>query len=116
MNFTHQIYLLQQAVRCRGQDFVITRQGGNEFHEPGEEKEICQSRGLLHEANGYLGISITDAGEIYARKEPKLLVMYTENILKGDMASDGKMKFKITGIDDLGNLHLCLDLSLEAAE
>lgn len=116
MNFTYQMHLLQQAVRHRGQDFVITRQGENEFHEPEREKEVLQCPGLFHEANGYLGVSLVDAGKIYTQKEPKILIMYTGGILKGDMITDGRRNFKITGIDDLGNLHLCLDLSLEAVE
>lgn len=116
MNFTHQMHLLQQAVTRRGMDYIITRHEENEFHEPEREKEVLQCPGLFHEANGYLGVSLVDAGKIYTQKEPKILIIYTGGILKGDMITDGRRNFKITGIDDLGNLHLCLDLSLEAAE
>ena len=48
------------------------------------------------------------------QKEPKLLVRYTKDINKNDKVVVDGAAYKVIGIDDLGNLHLCLDLSLEA--
>ncbi|MCR2023647.1 head-tail adaptor protein, partial [Blautia pseudococcoides] len=66
------------------------------------------------EANGFLNVSLVEAGKIRTQKEPKLLVRYTKDINKNDKVAVGEVVYKVIGIDDLGSLHLCLDLSLEA--
>ena len=114
MELKHQLYKLKRAMELHGKDCVFGRQGENEFHEPQGEYGIAKCRGLFHEASGYLGVTIVEAGKTYSGREPKLLIIFREDIIKGDILDIDGIKYQITGIDDLGNLHLCLDLSLEA--
>ena len=110
----HQRYRLKRAMEIQGEECIFSRQSENEFHEMQGETETIKCRGLFHEASGYMNVSIAEAGKIYAKREPKLLVIYQENIIKGNLVNIDGSKYQVTGIDDLGNLHLCLDLSLEA--
>lgn len=109
----HQFHQIKQLIERRGLDCIFLRQGENEFHEPSGDMEILTCKGLFHETNGYLRVSMTESGKIYTQKEPKVLILYSGEVLKGDLVIANGIKFKVTGIDDLGNLHLCLDLSLE---
>ena len=104
---THQLYQLSRMIERQGQACRITRPGENEFHEPTGETEVCRCKGLFHEANEFLNVSTVDAGRIYAQKEPRLLILFSPDIQKEDDIKIAGNKFRIIGIDDLGNLHLC---------
>ena len=75
---------------------------------------VLERHGLFHEANGFLNVSLVEAGKVRTQKEPKLLIRYTKDVNKNDKVTVDGATYKVIGIDDLGNLHLCLDLSLEA--
>ena len=112
----HQSYQLKRALEKSGKDCRFYRTVENEFHEATGEQNVYTCRGLFHEANGYLNVSITEAGKLHTKKEPKLLILFTKDIRKGDFVDMDSSRFEVTGVDDLGCMHLCLDLSLEVVE
>lgn len=116
MELVHQIYKIKRVIELHGKNCVFSRNTENEFHEPQGEALTIEVRGLFHEENGYLNVTIGEAGKTYSKKEPKLLILFRDNLVKGDFVTLDCGRYQITGIDDLGNLHLCLDLSLEAVE
>lgn len=117
MGFVHQTYVLSRLIEARGQQATIYREVENEFHEPVGTQIIGDFRGLFHEANGYLGVSIVEAGKIYTAKQPMFLIVYTmvhtADIRKQDILEIAGRRFRVTGLDDLGNLGLFMDISLE---
>ncbi|MBC5689780.1 hypothetical protein H8S37_12715 [Mediterraneibacter sp. NSJ-55] len=113
MGFVHQTYALSRLIESRGQQATIYREVENEFHEPVGTQIIGDFRGLFHEANGYLGVSIVEAGKIYTAKQPMFLMAYTADIEKQDILEIAGRRFRVTGLDDLGNLGLFMDISLE---
>lgn len=114
MGLGFQVHQICRALERQGQQCSFSREIENKFHEKAWEEGWLKCRGLFHEANGFLNVSLVDAGKIRTQKEPKLLVRYTKDISKNDKVAVGEAVYKVIGIDDLGNLHLCLDLSLEA--
>lgn len=115
MGFIHQRHVLERLIELRGLDAELSREQKNEFQEPGTPEKIGDLRGLFHEANGYLGINIAESGKIYTAKQPMFLIPYTDNVRKQDLIAVSGRNFRVTGLDDLGNLHLFLDISLEVA-
>ena len=115
MNLSHQLHAICQVLKVRGQNCVFSRQGENEFHEPLGDEEVLKCKGLYHTSNqlNYLSSSIEESGKVYTDKRPKLLVLFDNRVQNEDTVSIGSSKYKVSGIDDLGDLHLCLDLSLE---
>ncbi len=113
MGLVHQIHTLQRMIQRHGVDFKVLRDGKNEFGEPSGEREICSLRGLFHASNGFLAITFADKGQVSTEKKPRLLILHYKDLQKNDLIvlEDGS-SYRITGLDDLGNLHLCLDLSL----
>ena len=114
MSLDFQVHQICRALERYGQQCSFSREIENKFHEKAWEEGWLKCRGLFHEANGFLNASLVEAGKIRTQKEPKLLVRYTKDIHKNDKVAVGETVYKVIGIDDLGNLHLCLDLSLEA--
>lgn len=113
MRMTHQKHILKRLILTRGQIAVVFREKENEFHEPDGISEIGKYSGLFHEANGYLDVLIGESGKTYTAKQPMFLVLFTRDIEKEDLVEIHGTKYRVTGVDDLGNLHEFLDVSLE---
>lgn len=105
-------YTLSQAIKRYGLDFDVTRSKPNEFKEPIGEEPVGSFRGLFHTSAGFLDISLAEAGKIASRKYPQLLILYTDKIQKEDTVNLENREYAVTGVDDVGGLHLCTDLSL----
>lgn len=115
MDYIHQTHILRRLIRLRGQAAEIYRLKKNEFHEPDGTESLGNIGGLFHEASGYLGAMIVEAGKTYTAKQPMFLCEYTEKIQKEDILEMQGIRYRVTGLDDLGNLHVFLDISLEVA-
>lgn len=111
--FPQQLRVLRRLIQLRGQEATVCKNTLNEFGEVSGTENIGTTRGLFHEANGYLGTLIAEAGKTYAEKQPMFLVEYTGSIQKEDVLEIRGTRFRVTGMDDLGNLGIFLDISLE---
>ena len=109
------VYTLSQAIRRYGQDFSVARNKLNAFKEPIGKEPVGSFRGLYHVSSSYLDINLTEAAKISTQKRPRLLLLYTDKIKKEDVVQMDGQKYTVTGVDDVGNLHLCIDLPLREA-
>lgn len=110
---SHQRHILKRLIFLRGQKADVYRDIKNEFGEPAGWDFYGTIRGIFHEANGYLGSLIAEAGTTYTSKQPMFLIEHTKAVREEDTLHIGERKFRVTGVDDLGNLGMFLDLSLE---
>lgn len=106
-------YTLSQAIKRYGKDFSVERNILNDFNEPAGKIPVGSFRGLYHVSTGYLDISLTDAAKISTRKYPQILLLYTKEIQKEDIITLEGREYLVTGVDDVGGLHLCTELSLK---
>ena len=113
MSFVHQTHILKRLIHLRGQNAEVFRPKENEFHEPDGQCQVGQYRGLFHEANGYLRTLTGEAGKTYTAKQPMFLTLYTDQLRKEDLMEIKGTRYRIIGLDNLGNLHIFLDISLE---
>lgn len=109
----HQVYQMQRILQLHGQDAIFCKMKENIFHEPDGYETVLTCKALFHEANLYLNTSIVEPGKVQEHKEPKLLVVYSGDIHEGDRVQLAGRKFEVGAVDDLGNLHMLLDLSLQ---
>ena len=114
MGLVHQLHGIPQAITHHGVDFTVKRDVEDIFKESIWEQEIGAFRGLFHTSSSFLTINYQDKGQVFTEKKPKLLILYTDRLRVNDKiyTKDGR-SYSVTGIDDLGGLHLCLDLSLK---
>lgn len=112
MGKVQEAYTLSQAIQRHGRDFTVARVKLNEFKEPAGEEPVGSFRGLFHVSTGFLDINLAEAGRVSSRKYPQLLLLYTEDIRKEDLVRLGSRTYVVTGVDDVGGLQLCTDLSL----
>lgn len=105
-------YTLSQAIKYHGREFTVKRPTLNEFKEPAGEEPVGSFRGLFHVSSGYLDISLTEAAKISTRRQPRLLLLYTDKIHKEDRVELNGKTYTVMGVDDVGNRQLCTELSL----
>ena len=105
-------YTLSQAIKYHGRAFTVTRPTLNEFNEPAGEESVGSFRGLFHISAGYLDITLTEAAKISTRKQPQLLLLYTDKIRQEDRVELNGKTYIVTGVNDVGNRQLCTELSL----
>lgn len=105
-------YTLAQAIKYHGREFTVTRPTLNKFKEPAGKEPVGSFRGLFHVSTGYLDVSLTQAAKISTRKQPRLLLLYTDKIHQEDQVVLNGKVYIVTGVDDVGNRQLCTDLSL----
>lgn len=105
-------YTLSQAIKYHGKEFSVKRPVLNKFKEPAGEEPVGSFRGLFHASSGYLDISLTEAAKVSTRRQPQLLLLYTNKIHKEDRVILGGKTYTVTGVDDVGNRQLCTELSL----
>lgn len=117
MGYSHWIYALKRAIEQYGQNAEIKRDRKNLYGEPSEIPEtICDFRGLFHTTNLFLALSHLEAGQKTSQNQPQFFILYRDDIKNKDLLYLGEKSYTITGINDLGNLHICIDLSLEEGD
>lgn len=112
MGMVQSAYTLSQAIKRHGKDFEVFRNTYNDFREPVGKEPVGSFRGLFHTSSGYLDITVTEAAKVSTRKQPMILLLYTDKIHKEDLVDLEGRRYIVTGVNDTGNLHLCTDLSL----
>lgn len=113
MRMTHQVRVAKRLIDLRGQDALVYREAKNQFGEAKGVEVVCNAKGLFHEANSYLGADRVEAGKICAAQKPMFFMLYSDTIYRQDILEISGNRFRVTELDDLGNLHYFLDLSLE---
>lgn len=113
MRMAHQVRVAKRLIELRGQDALVYREAKNQFGEAKGVEVICGVKGLFHEANNYLGADRVEAGKICDAKKPMFFMLYSDTIHRQDILEISGNRFRVTELDDLGNLHYFLDLSLE---
>lgn len=110
---TQNLYVVKKQIARYGQECEFKRAGKNEFGESLGEYEIAHAcKGLFHVSGGHLQVSIEDKGLVQSRKTPMVLILYTDAIHIDNIVSINGTDYRVTGILDLGNEHVLLDVSL----
>lgn len=108
------LYSVKRNILLYGQDVVFSRKSVNSFGEnTGEMSAVLSVKGLFHESNSHLKITLKEPGGIESEKKPKLLIAYSDLIAINDLVTiNNKDVWMISGIEDVGNAHVLLDVSL----
>lgn len=107
---------LKRLIALQGEDFTILRDTLNELGEPdGGESEVVSFRGIWHEANSYVTTTKGDAATVRSKSSPQILAMFdsVKDAKQGDFLRVGDKRYNVTGMDNLTQLGVAADMSLE---
>lgn len=121
LNTKFEAYKIARELKRSGRKFTFYRNSINEFGEPlGDIVELGSIVGLYHEQSSNIQITTGDTTQTRTKKIPMILCLAKD---VGDISLDagdyiyinGKM-FKLTGIVDIFELNIVLDISLELVD
>lgn len=109
----YQPYALQRAIRQYGVQAQFYRAQTNEFGCEGRPQRVFCCAGLFHPSNSFLTLTVDNAGQIPTPKRPMLLIAATDEVRLNDAVLIHGKQYSVTGLDDVGGLGFCFDLSLQ---
>jgi hypothetical protein len=109
---------MKRFISRYGAEFVFKRYEKNEFGEPSSEFEEFKIFGVFHENNSYITKNVSDGTVARNKPQPQILTLVNENnVLKiGDITEYRQSKFQVTELNNVNNLSVAFDISLEVID
>lgn len=116
MGLINQAYTIKRAIELHGQDCVITRMSTDQYGDETTPEQVHACKGIFHAANQHLAIITADAGQTFDSKLPRFLILYTAAVKANDRLTVNGKSYAVVGVNNMGELNICLDLSLKEDE
>ena len=124
VNTRFEAYKLEREIKRSGTPFEFSRRVLNEFDEPTNLEESVDIAiplwGLYHEQNSNVQIVTDDTTQIRNKKIPMILCLYddfeTKELKVGDLTRINGKILKVTGLVNIMEWNLIVDISLEATD
>ena len=121
MNKKFEVYKLKRELKRSGDDYKFTRLVVNKFGEPlNDAEELGTLRGLYHEKNEHIAVTMGDTTQVRTKKVPSILCLYEDivplTLVIGDMIKLNGRTMKVTGIVNIQEWNLIADISLEVVD
>lgn len=127
LNTRFEEYKLRRELKRNGTDVTFLRNKKNDFGEPVDELEVVANvKGLYHETNGYVTLSVSDATVQRSVKLPMLLCLAQDVVFSHLAVGDyikvpnivtGETKtYYVSGITDISDFGIITDISLEVID
>lgn len=121
INNRFEVYKIKREIKRSGIDYKFARQAANEFGEPsGEDVEVGTIKGLYHETNEHILVSMSDTTQVRTKKAPNILCLYEDvaplKLAIGDKVEINEKTMEVTGVVDIQEWKLIVDISLEVVD
>lgn len=121
INSKFEVYKVKRELKRSGKDYEFVRAGANKFGEPsGNEESIGILRGLYHERNEHITVTMNGTTQIRTKKVPSILCLYEDaaplTLVVGDRVELNGKTMKVTGIVNIQEWNLIADVSLEVVD
>lgn len=109
--------IISRNIKAHGQTFTFKRHGKNRHGEPDGTKTVVVSiQGLFHQTRGFITKNTSDGTVSRSSPQPQILCLSgddTKLIQQGDLLEYSGQDYTVTGVDDVNNLGLACEISLE---
>lgn len=121
VNKTFEVYKIKRELKRSGADYEFMRPGTNDFGEPTDEDEsVGALRGLYHEQNEHIAVTMSDTTQVRTKKVPSILCLYEDAtslaLAIGDKVKLNGKTMKVTGVVNIQEWNLIADVSLEVVD
>lgn len=116
-NLAFSRHQVERAIRVNGKRYTVLRDGLNQFKEPdGTQSVVVELVGLWHESGSYFTLQGADGSTVQSKKTPRVLTLmeYAKGIKQGDFIFAHGTRYNVNGVDDVSELGVFADISLEA--
>ena len=116
MNINFQIERISQNIKHHGTEFTFKSFKLDEFNEPTKDYDEIQIKGLFHQSKSYVSSQTTNGTISRSKPKPMILTLIDEissSIQMNDIVKYHGNTYKVIESNDLNNLGIALDISLE---
>lgn len=116
MNTHFDIAAVTRAIKTHGKEFEFKHYGKNDFGEPNDEYTLVTIQGLFHQTRGYITKQLSDGTIARSKPQPQILALVDDTVrtlVNGDEVEYNNQLYKVTGVNDINNLGVAVDISLE---
>lgn len=107
---------ISRLIRVQGIKYVFERPKLSEFKEPTGETITIELRGVFHQTTNHITVVGTESSSIKSKQSPAILALYDEakGLKQDDIVVINGTKYLVTGLLDIENWNIAIDISLEA--
>ena len=121
INKRFEAYKIKRELKRSGIDYEFKRTVKNDFGEPTDELSVVSRlKGLYHEQNGSIQVSMGDTTQVRTKKIPMILCLYEDaaslNLQVDDVVEINNKIFKVSGIVNIQEWNIISDISLEVVD
>lgn len=116
---TFELSKIKREIQRHGLKYRVVRQVLDEYNEDtGERIDISEIKGIFHIVKGYSTRKVSDGGIVETKGSPKLLVLFEDSkeLRTGDIVSINGSDYAIREINNVDEMNLFCDLSLEVLQ
>lgn len=116
MNINFGIELVRRNILAHGEEFTFHRPALSTFNEPTSNETLITLKGLFHQTRSYITRNITDGTVSRSQPQPMILTLVnpeSQSLRIKDHVLYCNQKYLVTGINDINNLGIALEISLE---
>lgn len=108
---------ISRLIRTSGVEYTFNRAKLNEFREPTtEEVSTTTVKGVFHETTSHISVVSSDSSSVKSKQVPYILTLYdaAKGLAQNDYVFINGKKYIVTGLVNIGNWNIVVDISLEA--
>lgn len=112
-----ELHKVVREINTHGSTYQFYRDKLNEYEETtGDVENVGEIKGLFHQTKSYISRKVTDATETRTKGQPLIMMCYEDSkgIQNGDKVNVAENEYRVTGINNINELCIISDVSLEA--
>lgn len=107
---------VEREILTHGEKYLFSRYKLDERNERTDETEdVAEIKGLFHTSKSFLTKTVGDGNVTHGKGQPMVLTSYSEGkvLLMDDIVTIGDMMYHVTGLNNVEQYGILLDVSLE---
>lgn len=106
---------LRRLIRTQGICYRFYRPELDKFKEPTGHTWANELKGVFHQTTQHISVYTVEGGSIQTKQVPMILAPFAEarNLQQDDLVDINGRCYKVTGLLDIGNWNIAIDISLE---
>lgn len=106
---------IRRLINTAGVNYTFERAKLDEFKEPAGYAPIAVIKGVFHQTTQHVSIIASDASSVQSKQTPYILTLYEDakDLQQGDMVQINGMEYTVTGMLNINNWDIAIDISLE---
>ena len=112
-----ELHKVVREINTHGSAYQFYRDKLNEYEEAtGDVENVGEIKGLFHQTKSYISRKVTDATETRTKGQPLIMMCYedSKSLQSGDKVNVAENEYRVTGINNINELCIISDVSLEA--